>query len=61
MMKAWQYTSANGALEKNLHLNEKAAQPSQALEESEVLVEVISMASILPTLSLQKWAASPMP
>lgn len=42
-MKAWQYTSANGALEKNLHLNENAAQPSQALAESDVLVEVISM------------------
>jgi NADPH:quinone reductase-like Zn-dependent oxidoreductase len=47
-MKAWQYTSANGGLENNLILNDKATPPSKhTISKGQVLVEVIS-ASINP-------------
>jgi alkaline phosphatase D len=41
-MKAWQYDSVAGGLEKNLKINETAAQP--AIGDDEILVEVHAMA-----------------
>lgn len=43
-MKAWQYTSANGDLGKNLELNYAAPRPPGALPADKVLVEVTTMA-----------------
>jgi len=42
-MKAWQYSSSSGALEKNIHLNPNAAKPAPKPTKPEMLVEVISM------------------
>jgi alkaline phosphatase D len=41
-MKAWQYTSVSGGIEKNLHLNDKAPRPVPA--DNEILVQVHAMA-----------------
>lgn len=42
-MKAWQYTTAAGGLEKNLYLPAAAPKPPSTLSHDQVLVEVISM------------------
>jgi NADPH:quinone reductase-like Zn-dependent oxidoreductase len=45
VMKAWQYTSARGCLEKNLHVNDAATPPRPPAPGSEdVMIEVICMA-----------------
>ena len=47
-MRAWQYTTINGTLEKSLFLNSSTPAPNQAsLSKDQILVEVIT-ASINP-------------
>jgi alkaline phosphatase D len=41
-MKAWQYNSTQGGIEKNLHINDSAPQP--VLHDAQILVQVHAMA-----------------
>lgn len=54
-MKAWQYDSVAGGLEKNLKINDTAAQP--AIGDDEILVEVHAMALNPVDYKVTEWPA----